>query len=70
MLASVGLATYAAYQIGVHIILWPVALVLLVSLGLTIVRPASFKWTAGLAGLFVLAQIFAPTIGHFTGTLP
>ena len=70
VLASVGLATYAAYQIGVHIILWPVALVLLASLGLTIVRPASFKWTAGLAGLFVLAQIFAPTIGHFTGALP
>jgi 4-hydroxybenzoate polyprenyltransferase len=69
VLAAMGLATYAAYQIGVHTILWPVALLLLASLGLTIVRPASFKWTAGFAGLFVLAQIFAPTIVHFTGTL-
>lgn len=70
VVVAVGLATYAAYQINTHTILWPFALVLLASLALTIARPANFKWTAVLAGLFVLAQVFAPTIGHFIGALP
>ena len=64
---SVGLASYASYQIGVHTILWPIAIALLGSLALTVMRPQRFKWTAGLAALFVLAQVFAPTIIHFTG---
>ena len=67
---AVGLAAYAGYRIGIHIILWPVALVLLASLGLTLSRPASFKWTAGFAGFFLLAQVLGPTINHFTGASP
>ena len=69
VVGSVALASYASYQIGVHMILWPIAMALLGSLALTVMRPQRFKWTAGLAALFVLAQVFAPTIIHFTGAL-
>ena len=67
--ASVLLAVYGAYKIGVFAIMGPVALVLLASLVLTMARPARFKWTAGFAGLFVLAQVFAPTIDHLVEVL-
>jgi len=67
--ASVLLAVYGAYKIGVFAIMGPVALALLASLVLTMARPARFKWTAGFAGLFMLAQVFAPTIDHLVEVL-
>jgi len=59
----------AALEIGAHVFVGPLAVLLLALLSLIYLRPERFRLVEGVATLLLLVQVLAPTLRHFWGGL-
>lgn len=64
---AAALTAFAAFQIGVHLLVLPVAAILVASLMVVALRPERFALAAGSAALLVVVQVSAPTLAHWVG---
>jgi 4-hydroxybenzoate polyprenyltransferase len=65
--AAAALTAFAAFQIGVHPVVWPAAALLVASLAVVALKPERFALAAGTSALLVVTQVLAPTLMHWTG---
>jgi 4-hydroxybenzoate polyprenyltransferase len=67
IVAALALLAVSSYRIGVELIVWPLAALMLVLLPLIYLRPRLFKLLEGTAALLMIVQMLAPTIHHAFG---
>ena len=64
---AVVLAAVSAFQVGVHVFVWPAGAALLCGIVHVARHPERFKTVEGLAALFAFTQVLAPTLAQWTG---
>ncbi len=67
ILVTCALAGWAAYELGLHPLLWPAGGLVIVSLVVLYLRPNKHKVVEGIATLSLVVHLWALTIQHYSG---
>ena len=67
ILCTSSLAAWGAHELGLSLLLWPAAALVVVSLPILFIAPARYKIIEGMATLSLLVHLWALTIQHVSG---